>query len=105
MTDLLITNIGELCRMSDRPGPQAGPAQGDTGSVRDAALAIADGAVVAAGPRAEVERAHGNKAGQTLDARGRAVRINTGNVGSSGEDCPYPITTWTVPSSSNRRQS
>ncbi len=73
MTDLLITNIGELCRMSDRPGPQAGPAQGDTGSVRDAALAIADGAVVAAGPRAEVERAHGNKAGQTLDARGRAV--------------------------------
>jgi imidazolonepropionase len=73
MTDILITNIGELCRMSDRPGPQAGETQGDTGSVRDAALAIANGRILAAGPRHEVEHAHAPQAKQTLDARGRTV--------------------------------
>ncbi len=73
MTDLLLTNIGELCRMSDKPGPQAGATQGDTGSVKNAALAIENGQVIAAGPREEVEGAHGNRAKQILDARGRTV--------------------------------
>jgi imidazolonepropionase len=49
--DLLVTGIGDLCRMGEGTGPQAGAGQGDVGSVREAALAVQGGRVVAAGPR------------------------------------------------------
>ena len=69
--DLLITGIGELCRMGEGEGPQAGPAQGDLGLVRDAALASRDGRIVAAGPRVEVEAAV--RARTTVDVNGALV--------------------------------
>ncbi len=72
MTDLLVTNIGTLCRMGEGSGPQAGPAQGDLGLVRDAALAVAGGRVTHAGPRKDVERAAGSPA-RTVDAEGGLV--------------------------------
>ena len=70
--DLLVTGIGDLCRMGAGTGPQAGPDQGDVGSVRDAALAVRDGLVVAAGPeRAVVELA--GTARTTIDVEGATV--------------------------------
>ena len=70
--DLLVTGIGDLCRMGPGSGRQAGAAQADAGSVRDAALAVRDGVVVASGPREEVERAIG-RAGEVIEAGGRTV--------------------------------
>jgi imidazolonepropionase len=72
VVDLLVTGIGELCRMGPDPGPQAGPAQKDVGAVVDAALAIKDGAITAAGPRADVLRDAGKPA-RTLDLGGALV--------------------------------
>jgi imidazolonepropionase len=54
--DLLLTGIGELLRMGETPGPQAGRAQGDLGLVTGGALAVREGRVVAAGPEDEVRR-------------------------------------------------
>ncbi len=71
-TDLLVTGIGELCRMGPGPGPQAGPAQGDVGAVSGAALAVAGGKIVAAGPRDDVLRAAGNPE-RILDVGGAVV--------------------------------
>lgn len=70
--DLLITGIGDLCRMGPGPGPQAGADQGETGSILDAALAVKDGLVLAAGPREEVEALAGDAA-LRHDVGGRTV--------------------------------
>jgi imidazolonepropionase len=70
--DLLITGIGDLCCMGAGSGPQAGPDQGDVGSVSDAALAVKDGTVLAAGPRGEVEALAGD-ATLRHDIGGRTV--------------------------------
>ena len=70
--DLLVTGIGELCRMGPGPGPQAGPAQRDVGAVSDAALAVAGGTIVAAGSRDGVLRAAG-RPDRTLDVGGAVV--------------------------------
>ncbi len=70
--DLLVTGIGDLCRMGPEAKAQAGPEQGDVGSVRDAALAVRDGRVVLAGPRAEVEREAAGAA-RTVDVAGATV--------------------------------
>jgi imidazolonepropionase len=70
--DLLVTGIGDLCRMGPGPGPQAGAGQADVGSVVDAALAVRGDRVVASGPRAEVERAV-DGAEETIDVGGRTV--------------------------------
>jgi imidazolonepropionase len=71
-TDLLVTGIGDLCRMDAGSGPQRGPQQGDVGSVTDAALAIRNGTIVLSGPRAEVERAAGTPV-RAIDVGGRTV--------------------------------
>ncbi len=70
--DLLLVNIGDLCRMGEGDGPQAGPAQSDCGSVEGGALAIRGESVVAAGTQAEVERRHGSAA-RILDLGGATV--------------------------------
>jgi len=57
--DLLLTGIGVLARMGEGAEPQGGPTQGDLSSVEGAALAVADGVIVAAGPEAEVRAAAG----------------------------------------------
>jgi len=70
--DLLVTNIGDLCRMGEGTGPQRGPEQGDVSSIQDAALAIHDGTVRFAGPRAEGLAAAGTPA-RVIDVGGRTV--------------------------------
>jgi len=70
--DLLVTGIGELCRMGPGPGPLAGARQGEVDAVADAALAVRDGRVIAAGARDEVEAAAG-AARRVVDARGGLV--------------------------------
>jgi len=70
--DLLITGIGDLCRMGEGAGPQRGSDQSDVGSVLDAALAIQDGTVRWAGPRQDVIAAAGKPA-QVIDVEGRTV--------------------------------
>ncbi|HET9233040.1 MAG TPA: imidazolonepropionase [Candidatus Eisenbacteria bacterium] len=70
--DLLVTGIGDLCRMGEGSGPQCGAAQGEVGAVGDAALAIRDGVVVASGSREEVARTAGNAA-RIVDVGGRTV--------------------------------
>jgi len=69
--ELLITGIGELCRMGEGSGPQAGPAQADTGTLKNAALAVNQGKVVAVGPRDEVAAAV--DAHTVVDVDGRVV--------------------------------
>ncbi len=70
--DLLIDDIGELCIIPAHDGgPQRGQALGDLGIIRAAALAIRDGRIVAAGPRAELIRAY--DASLMLSAGGRLV--------------------------------
>jgi imidazolonepropionase len=69
--DLLVTGIGELCRMAPGPGPQAGAEQGRLDAVAGAALAVRDGTVVAAGPAEAVVGAV--SAGETVDVGGAAV--------------------------------
>jgi len=80
--DLLVVNIGELCTVDDAERDAAGPrrqaALGDVGRVAAAALAVAGGRVVAAGPEADVRRALRMSGGQppdleVLDVGGRAV--------------------------------
>ena len=70
--DLLITGIGDLCRMGEGAGPQRGSDQSDVGSVLDAALAIQDGTVRWAGPRQDVIAAAGKPA-RVIDVEGRTV--------------------------------
>jgi imidazolonepropionase len=70
--DLLVTGIGDLCRMGEGSGPQKGAEQAEVGSVLDAALAVHDGRVVLAGPRDEVMRAAGKPA-RVIDAGGGTV--------------------------------
>ena len=67
--DLLLTGIGELCTL-DAPGPRRGAALGELGLVRDAALAVREGRVVAYGPAAELS---GLDARETVDAGGACV--------------------------------
>ena len=70
--DLLVTGIGDLCRMGAGTGAQAGSDQNDVGSVRDAALAVRDGLVVASGPRDAVVKFAGS-ARTTIDVEGATV--------------------------------
>ncbi len=76
--DLLVTRIGQLCSLDDPAvasgGPRRGPGMGALGIVRDAALAVRDGSVLATGPRDDVLRAVAcGPDTATLDALGRCV--------------------------------
>jgi imidazolonepropionase len=64
MTDLVVTGIGSLVT-------NASGMPGDLGVVPDAAVAVADGKVVWAGPEAALPA--GYRGAETLDAEGRAV--------------------------------
>src|SRR5712691_7033756 len=70
--DLVIENVGQLCIIAGGiDGPQRGPELGELGLVPNAAIAIHQGQIVAAGTRAEVlDVYHGE---QTLDAQDRLV--------------------------------
>ncbi len=69
--DLLVTHIGQLVTMRGPAGPRAGPEMAELGIVRDAALLVRAGRIVAAGPPAEVEPLTQNA--ENVDAGGRAV--------------------------------
>ena len=70
--ELLLENIGQLCTMpAHANGPQRGEALGALGMVEDAALAVADGQIVAFGPSAELRTRY--SATQRIDAGGRLV--------------------------------
>ncbi len=68
--DLLITGAGELLTLA-APAPRRGPGMSDLSMVRDGAVAVRAGRVVAAGPHAQVEGAY--RAPAVLDAGGRVV--------------------------------
>ncbi len=68
--DLLVTGAGELLTLA-APAPRRGAGLSDLGLVRDGAVAVRAGRVVAAGPRAQVEAAY--RPGTVLDAGGRVV--------------------------------
>ncbi len=67
--DLLIHSAAQLLTLAG--GPQRGPRLGQLGLVRDGAVAITDGRVVAAGPTVKMRLAY--KPRQTLHAGGRVV--------------------------------
>ncbi len=70
--ELLIENIGQLCTVpAHADGPQRGEVLGDLGIVEDAALACADGQIVAVGHSAELRARY--TAAQRIDAGGRLV--------------------------------
>ena len=69
--DLLIYNIGQLVTLAGRPGPRRGVEMRELGIIEDAALAVADGRVLAAGPSTEVCALAQARA--ELDAGRRAV--------------------------------
>lgn len=69
--DLLILDIGQLVTCAGPDGPKRGAALGDVGIVRDAAVAVAGGRIVAVGRSDKIARTH--RAAKTLDAGGRAV--------------------------------
>ncbi len=70
--ELLLENIGQLCTVpAHANGPQRGEALGALGMVEDAALAVADGQIVAFGPSAELRTRY--SATQRIDAGGRLV--------------------------------
>src|SRR5215207_9198726 len=70
--DLLITHAAQLITVASPGGPKRGAEMRELGAIRDGALAIAGGQIVAAGPTAEL-RALANNATQLIDAGGRAV--------------------------------
>ncbi len=69
--DLLIDNIGQLVTLAGPAGPRRGTAIRELAIVEDAALAVADGRVLAVGPSADLRAAV--QAREALDAGGRAV--------------------------------
>ncbi len=74
--DLLVTGIGQLCTVDvpelDAGGPRRGAGLGNLGTVRDAALAVAGGRVVATGPQAAVLAA--------VPADARTARVDAGGA-------------------------
>jgi imidazolonepropionase len=71
--DLLVTNIGELLTLAGPAGPRTGSAAAEVGAISDAAVAIRDGKVVAAGPRRDVEADYRAETAGTIDAGGKLV--------------------------------
>jgi imidazolonepropionase len=71
---LLIRHAGQLLTLRGPEAPRRGDALGELGLIRDGALLIRDGSIVAAGPAEEVERlASGERDVTEIDAAGRVV--------------------------------
>src|SRR5580765_2690148 len=70
--DLLIAHAAQLITMASPGGPQCGAAMRELGAIRDGALAIAAGRIVAVGTTAEL-RDLADSATQVIDASGKAV--------------------------------
>ena len=68
---LIIEHLDQL-HLVPGPAPRSGPRQGDIAPIGDAAIACADGIVIAAGTAAEVRRAM-PAAGRIIDGRGRSL--------------------------------
>ena len=69
--DLLIHNIGQLITLAGAPGPRRGAAMRELSISEGAALAVADGRVLAVGRSADLRATV--QAHASLDAGGRAV--------------------------------
>jgi imidazolonepropionase len=70
--DLLIHSAGQLVVVPpDEAGPQRGSALGNLGLIRDGAVAVAGGQIVATGPSADLRDRY--SAATTLNAQGRCV--------------------------------
>ncbi len=72
MTDLAVLNCRQLVTLAGPPGARSGPAMKELGIIADGALHVRDGLVVAAGPRAEIERTLSADT-EIVDAGGRIV--------------------------------
>jgi imidazolonepropionase len=70
--DLLILHAAELITVASPGGPRRGAAMRELGLIRDGALAIAQGQIVAIGTTAELQEM-ANDATQVIDASGKAV--------------------------------
>lgn len=68
--DLLLTNAAQVATCAG-PGPKRGAALADVGVISDGAVAIADGAIVAVGPTAEVTARY--TARTQIDVAGRVL--------------------------------
>lgn len=72
--DLLIRNIGELVTMKGSPGPRSGEQMSQIGAIRNGAIAVRDGKIIAIGTEQEVrEMTKGMLVTQELDAQGKLV--------------------------------
>ncbi len=69
---LLLTGSKQLVTMAG-PAPRRGRALGEIGAIRDGAVLIASGRIVAAGPRARVERHRVARRARRIDLGGRVV--------------------------------
>src|ERR1035441_5247051 len=72
MTDLAILNCRQLLTLAGPPGTRIGSAMRELAIIADGALHVRDGRIVAAGPRAEIERAL-SAGTEIVDAGGRIV--------------------------------
>jgi imidazolonepropionase len=73
MNDLNVVGAACVAQVRDRGAARRGPEQGELDLIVDAAIAIRDGVIVAAGPTDEVAREFGEPGVPALDASGRAV--------------------------------
>jgi imidazolonepropionase len=69
---LLITGCSQLLTLRG-PAPRRGPALSDLGIVRDGALLVREGTIVAVGPRRRIERLPEARRARAIEAGGRVV--------------------------------
>ena len=69
---LLLTGCGQLVTMAG-PAPRRGRALGEVGAMKDGAVLVREGRIVAAGPRAQVEKAAAARGAKKVDLGGRVV--------------------------------
>ncbi|MFO7536658.1 MAG: imidazolonepropionase [Chloroflexota bacterium] len=69
--DLLIHSASQLCVVPGTDGPQRGQQLGELGLIREGAVAVQNGRILAVGPSATLRQQY--RAGREIDAGGRAV--------------------------------
>jgi imidazolonepropionase len=73
MSDLNVVHAAQVARVRDHGAPRRAGAQGELDLIADGAVAIRDGAIVAAGETDDVLREWDDPSVPTLDATGRSV--------------------------------